>query len=397
MLFKSKKRGAADASAAAALIAIIGGLIVLYILFLPPEEREKVLDLDEENGVSNGEDDLSILLEESPKRLFPAEKKEFEQLFSAVTIYVGEEGREVKRVNTLYATRGLFRNNQKNISFDISDLSNTKKALLNFYVEEGQGRLRVRLNGREIFNQEIEKGNIEPVNIKEILRQGKNTLEFEVSSPGAAFWRTNEYSLTEVLITADIIRRDTQESILTFVVDATERDNLKTVKLRYLPECVEKNVGPLSIAVNNYNLYSSVPADCNIPAQPIQFLPDRLVVGENKLKFSTTQGWYLIDNIRLTSELKEIIVPVYYFELEEDEYQYVQDDEANVTLYMKFIDDVSDKVADITVNNHLIRLDQTEVEYNETINNFVEKGNNAIKIEAEDILDIVELKVQLES
>ena len=104
-----------------------------------------------------------------------------------------------------------------------------------------------------------------------------------------------------------------------------------------------------------------------------------------------------MDSIKLTSELKEIIVPVYYFKLEKDDYEAVQDKKANVTLYMKFVDDIERKIADIYVNNNLVRLDQEEIEYNETINKLVEEGNNAVKIEPEEILDIVELKVQLES
>jgi hypothetical protein len=397
-MFKLKKKGAApDASAAAALIAIIGFLIVLYILFIPPEEREKILEDEDEIDGREAEEISKILLSESPQRLFPAEKREFEQDFSAVNIYVGEEGMELKKVDSLYIYRTLFTKRKINVSFNVVDLPNIKDALLNFYVEEGKGRLMINLNGKEVFNKKIKKGNIDPIDLVGKLVEGENSLEFEVSSPGLLFFRRNRYSLDEILVTADVLRKDTQESILSFIVDSAEKDNMRKVKLRYLPECVEQNVGPLTISINDELLHSAVPADCNILARPIEFLPDKLLVGQNELKFSTTDGWYLIDNIRLTSELKEVIIPVYYFEIEEEDYELVIDDEANVTLYMKFVDDVSEKVADITINNHLMRLDQEEMEFNETINKLVEEGNNAIKIEPEEVLDIVELKVLLES
>ncbi|MBW2996101.1 hypothetical protein KY332_02240 [Candidatus Woesearchaeota archaeon] len=397
-MFKLKKKGVApDASAAAALIAIIGFLIVLYILFIPPEEREKILLDEEELAEKEAEEISKILLSESPQRLFPAEKREFEQYFSAINIYVGEEGMELKKADSLYVFRTLFTKRKINISFNVVDLPNIKDALLNFYVEEGKGRLIVNLNGREVFNKKIKKGNIDPIDLKGKLLEGENSLEFEVSSPGLLFLRRNRYSLDDILVTADVLRRDTQESTLSFIVDSAEKDNMRKVKLRYLPECVEERIGPLTISINDDQLYSAVPADCNILARPIEFLPDKLLVGENTLKFSTTKGWYLIDNIKLSSELKEVIIPVYYFEIEEEDYEYVIDDDANVTLYMKFIDDITRKVADITVNNHLMRLDQEEIEFNETINKLVEEGNNAIKIEPEEVLDIVELKVLLES
>ena len=397
MLFKSKRKAAYDASAAAALIAIIGALIVLYILFIPPEERDKILGEDE-NGISDEETEegIKILLSESPKRLIPSEKVEFEQDFTPININVDEEGIELKSIDSLYASRSIVSNKQAEFEFEVIDLENVKAALLNFVVEESQGRLTIVLNDKEIFNKEIVTPNINPVDLKGALVQGNNKVEFIVSSPGAAIWRTNSYSLTDVLITADMLRRDAQKSELTFVVDSSERENLKRVKLHFLPECEESKAGALSVLINNYNLYSAVP-ECSIPHKPLQFLPERLVIGENRLIFSTTKSWYMIDNIRLTSDLKDITVPVYYFELDDDEFKDVEDEDANVTLYMRFADDDEEKVADISINNHILRLDQEEIDYNVTINNYVEKGNNAIKIEVEKLIDIVELKVKLES
>jgi len=395
MFFKSKKGVEVSASAAAALIAIIGALIVLYILFLPPEERAKILEETEEQGGVSGEEELTLLLTESPKRLLPVEKKEFEKLFPSVNIYVGEKGIKLKEVDSLYVSRSLFSSEKANITFEISDLENTKNSLLNFFVEKGAGRLAINLNGKEVFNREIEAGNINPINLKERLVQGINTLEFKVSSPGAVFWKTNEYSLSDILITADVISLETQKSTLTFVVGADEKDNLEDLKLRFLPECKVQEAGTLSISVNNYEIYSGIP-DCGSPNRPLELTPERLVAGENELKFITNKGWYLIDQLKLTAGLKELIVPVYYFELDKDEFKRVDNKTANVTLYMKFVDDTSQKVADIFVNNHAMRLDQTEIEYNETINNYVEQGNNALKIEPEEVLDVVKLEVRFE-
>jgi len=395
MLFKSKRGKAPDASAAAAFIAIIAALIVLYILVLPPEEREEILGEDGEVDEAV-EEEKAILLSVSPKRISPPEEKEFEQDLPTVNIQVGEEGVELKRIDSLYIKRSLFTSKDYGINFNIGNLRDIRRALLNFYVEEGKGRLVILLNDQEIFNREIEKGNIAPIEIKEKLVEGINSIEFKASSPGAIFWRTNEYSLDNILITSDVLRKEAQESTLTFVVSGEEKANLERVKLRFLPECDELKSGALSIELNNFLLYSAVP-DCGVPNRAIEFVPDRLVAGENRLVFKTTKGWYLVDEIKMTSELREAIAPIYYFELEANEYQDVIDEDANVTFYMRFADDVTRKVADITINNHLLRLDQTEVEYNETIDDWVTRGNNAIKIEPDEVLDIVELKVKLES
>ncbi|MEE9525225.1 MAG: hypothetical protein V3V78_01300, partial [Candidatus Woesearchaeota archaeon] len=265
MFFKNKK-GGADASAAAALIGVITFLIILYILFIPPEEREKILGDEEDlRGVEEGE--TKILLSESPERLLPAEKRGFEKLFSAITVYVGEEGIKLKEINTLEVSRTIFNNRKIAISFDVSDLDNIKDSLLNFLVEENRGKLIIKLNGAELLNKKLEQGNIDPIELKGKLLKGINTLEIEASSPKLLFWRRNRYELESVLVTADMVKKETQESSLNFLVNIEERENMEKVKLRYLPECVEESVDPLTISINNYPLYSSVPADCNIPAR----------------------------------------------------------------------------------------------------------------------------------
>ncbi len=90
------------------------------------------------------------------------------------------------------------------------------------------------------------------------------------------------------------------------------------------------------------------------------------------------------------------LAPIYYFELNQTQIDEIESNELEASLYMRFADDETDKEADIFVNNHAIRLDQTEIDFEEVIDNYVEEGNNAIKIEPDDILDIVELKVVLE-
>ena len=116
MFRKLKKRAAADAAAASTLILILGFLIVLYILFLPPEDRAELLK-DNDTTAGESEAEYLVLLSESPKRLVPAEKQEFNKYFSAVTIYLGEEGVRIKEKNNLYTKRALFSSKKFSIEF----------------------------------------------------------------------------------------------------------------------------------------------------------------------------------------------------------------------------------------------------------------------------------------
>ncbi|MBW2965550.1 hypothetical protein KY342_00435 [Candidatus Woesearchaeota archaeon] len=394
-IFCKNKKGQqeAGAMAAAALIAIIALLIVAYILFLPPSEREKILEGEEDN-VSE-EEEVEVLLSETPERLYPLDQKEFELELPSINIFTKEEAIEFKKLDSLYVSRSLFSDKKAVVEFDVLDIADTEDVLLNFIVVESKGRLSIRLNNIKIYDKEITTANIQPIELEEGLVQGKNILEFSVSSPGFTFWRRNRYSLEDILITGNVIERGAQASKVTFFVSESERDNLRKVKLHFYPDCDLATVSKLEIWMNNYNLYAAIP-DCGMPNRAIEFSPDKLVPGENQLIFETEKGSYLVDQIKLTSELEKVEAKIYYFQLTEEEYDDVKDGFKDVLLYLRFIDDTSDKIAKIIVNGNDIRLDQTDIEFEKNINNFVVKGNNALKIEPEEALDIVELEVSLE-
>lgn len=392
---RKSKKGVQEggAMAAAALIVVITLLIVLYILFLPPAEREKILE-GEEDGVSEVAE-VEVLLSETPERIYPITQMEFEQILPSVNIFIKVEATELKKLDSLYVSRSLFGDQNAIVEFEILDVEDTKNVLLNFVVQESTGRLIIKLNDNKIYDRKITTANIEPIMLKEGLVEGANVLEFSVSSPGVAFWRTNKYALEDVLITGDVIDRSAQESRVTFVVSESERDNLKKVKLHFYPDCDLAKAGKLEAWINNYNLYSAIP-DCGMPNRPIEFSPDKLVVGENQLIFSTEKGSYLIDQIKLTSELEKVEVKTYYFSLTQEEFDDVEDGYLDAVLYMRFTDDETAKEAKIYVNGRIIGLDQTEIEFEKDINNYVVKGNNAIKIEPDKALDVAELEVRLE-
>ncbi|MBW2977251.1 hypothetical protein KY331_00240 [Candidatus Woesearchaeota archaeon] len=387
------KKSQAAATSAATLIAIIAGLIVLYLLVLPPGEREKILG---ENITEEGEEakvkETKTLLSINPGRLDYLAQREIEHIIPSVNLNIITEAEVLKEINSIYIKRGLFTEEKGNISFRIEDIENTENVLLNFVATQRTGRLTIKLNGRVIFNNEIQTVNIEPIKLKEYL-ENFNVLEFTVNSPPATnFWKTNEYLLENIMITADLVRRGAQESKNIFIISSVERNNLEKAILRFLPECITGLVGTLDVWVNNYNIFSAVP-DCGALSRPIEIPDYYLVSGENRLIFRTSKGNYLIDQIKIKSELEQLVYPVYYFEITDKRHQRIQDDEANVTLSLRFVDDIERKRARIIVNGHMISLDQNEIKFKEEITRWVEKGNNAIKIEPQKTIDVVELEV----
>jgi len=388
----NRKKGQ-GAVGAAVLVAIIAVLVILYVLFLPPSEREALFEEYGENITTVSKENIT-LLSEFPGRLDYIAQTEIEHSIPSVNLNVFTEAKILKEIDNIYVTKSLFGEKKANISFELENIEDVEDVMLNFVVDKSDGRLIIIFNGREIYNREITGPNINPIKIRENL-QTRNTLLFKVSSPGIAFWDTNVYDLSNILLTANIVNRDAQESRVKFIISATERNNLDKASLKIFPECNIKDVGKLDIFVNQYNLYSAIP-DCGLPMPAIEFPADYLTSGENVLRFKTEKGRYLIYQIKVTSSLRELEYPVYYFELSQEEYEDIQENKSNVILTLRFPDAVDYKNGNVIINGHREGIDQQGIIWEEDVSKWIVKGNNAVKIEPRRTLDIVELKAVLE-
>jgi hypothetical protein len=305
------------------------------------------------------------------------------------------EGTVIKELDSVYVSSSLFGKNTKEISFTVDDVENIENVLLNFIVKEANGRLIIKINENEVYNNVITTANIEPIKLDEFLEKD-NVIEISASAPGALFWKKNKYLLESVTVTGDILRKEAQESRNIFVVSRTEKDNLEKVTLKFLPECDPVKVGRLKVVLNDYEIYSAVP-DCGLPIPAIELAPNYLYSGENELIFRTERGNYLMDRIRLVSYLEKIEYPVYYFELSAEEYDDVQAGKADVNLYLRFVDDVTYKQGKIIVNGHTAGIDQTGIDYLKDLDDWIVRGSNSVKVEPSKTIDIASLKVVLES
>ena len=392
MLMKYRKKGQ-GAVGAAVLVAIIAILVILYVLFLPQSEREELFDeYGEPLDGSIGEN--TTLLSEFPGRLDYIAQTEIEHSLPSVNLNIFTEAKILKEVDNLYISKSLFGERKANVSFELSNPEDVEELLLNFIVKKSDGRLIIYLNGNEIYNNEIESANINPIKIREYL-QRNNNLVFVVSSPGAQFWDTNEYSLTDILLTANVRNRDSQESVVKFIISGTEKNNLAKASLKIFPECDIRYVGKLDISINGYSLYSAIP-DCGLPMPALEFPADYLSSGENIIKFRTERGKYLIYQIRIKSHLSELEYPVYYFELSQEEYDDIKDNESQVILTLRFPDAVDYKNGKVLVNGHAEGIDQQGLIWEEDVGEWMVKGNNAVKVEPRRTLDIVELTAVLQ-
>jgi len=388
-----KKRAQAG-SGAATLVALIACFIILYILFLPPEDREELLegDGDDDDDEEEKNDINRTAVEESPGRLDVVGFNEYEHSLPSINLFATTSAIVIKEIDSLYVKNGLFDKSFKKIEFGLEDLENTEKVLLSFFAKIHKGILIIRLNGNTIATEEV-INNADFALDKEYLADN-NELEFDVSGVGWRFWTTNQYLLEDIQVVGDVTDISEQESKSIFTISGSEKDNLNRAFLKFSPDCTPRNVGKLNVYVNNFNVYSAVP-DCG-SLTPVEFSTGHLNEGENKVVFQTDEGSYLIDQIMIKTELKEPTYPVYYFELDDDEYDAILDDELDVNLTFRFADDKEFKQATVYVNGHRTILNTYDNEYSRNIDHYVNRGHNAVKIEPEhNTLDVIEFKILL--
>lgn len=387
------KKAQVSGGRAAVLIAIIALIVVLYIALLPPEERQELLygeNITKEGGKAAEEE---MLLLAHPGKLDYLEEEKIEHSIPNLHLYTEIEGVMFKKLDSIHISKWLLGGKSKEINFTIGDLENTENAIIGYSIKEGDGRLIISLNGKEILNKEIKTA--QPLDLpKEYLKDGGNILKFSVSRSGIL--GSNSYTLENIQITGDVADVSGQTASAVFIVSATEKNHLDYVRLKFVPHCDLGLIGKLNIAINGNNIFSGKPDYCNYALPSIEFSPSHIYSDENTITFSTTAGNYVLDQIKVQSYLKEYTHPTYYFNVDNELYEDIQDDDQDINLIMKFADNIARKNMRIVVNSKTLYLDGKDQEYEWDISDYVINGNNAVRIEPLTTIDIVDLTVELE-
>lgn len=392
-----RKRGAGgnSASGAAILIVIVAVIFLLYILMLPPEDRADLLG---EDNRSNSEEITSsgfnkTLLKENIGRLDYLRSDYRERDLPSFRIYSQKEGTILKTLNSVYVKNAIGDKKYYNVTFDIAERL-TSEVKLSFNVKRARGRLELYLNGVEIFNGELGKGSPSPIPLPSEALDSENTLVFKVSSPGFAFWSTNEYLLEDVMITGDVLDVSNSKSRQFFYLSDIEVLNLDEIRLKFYPDCDSRSVGPLIINLNGEEAFFGV-ADCGV-YRTVTLDKNSIYEDKNELEFIATEGSYLIDRVSIRTELEELVYPVYYFDLDEDLFDGDDfDDSYNVTLRLRFVNH-DDKRLEYLINGRRKQINTDEIEYTTLLNDYVLPEANSLELVPKSIVDISVLRVTLD-
>ncbi|MFH2028265.1 MAG: hypothetical protein ABIJ08_03965, partial [Nanoarchaeota archaeon] len=362
-----KKNKKAQGINAAILVAIISALIIMYMLFLPTNERERLLGEDGKEGTTTSSDNI-VLLQEGIGRLDPSEQISDKEIPN-VYLFESTDSKDLAVLNPVYVRNGLFDEKIKTASFTLSNLDNMDNVALSFTAPKRTGVLTIKLNDAVVYEYDLNKLNVDPIKIDNGLLRTENTLEFGVSGVGWKFWATNEYSLENIKIIGDITDKSRQESRNIFTLTGTEYQNLERAELRFIPYCgTVGNLGTLNVDINNYPVYSAVPV-CDDPVK--QSIPSGILSsGSNKVIFKTSRGSYSVEQIKVAIEAKEAISNVYYFEVNETTYDNIKNNNKKVYMKVMFVDDTDRKRADLNINGHLYRIDQYDKTFEREIMNW---------------------------
>ncbi len=330
------KRGQ-SAGGAAAFIALIAGFILLYILLLPPAERERLLDdgygddgrrLDDNRNTGVYIPKNTTVLSVNPGRVSYLKSGENEHYLPSVNLQTSVGSKEKMLGNAIYVKNGVFDKKERELEFELPDIRLVRNVKLIFSLNpnrNNKGRLTITLNGKNIFEKSLESGTLDaPIYLASGDLDDSNKLKFSVSGVGWRFWTTNEYELDDIKIIYDKINTENQRAKNTFMVSDTEKLNLESGVLKFTPDCSQTTVGILTAKLNNQIVYSAVP-DCGLMNR-IEISPSTIEAGMNSLVFEGEMGRYLISNIIVETKLEKQTFPVYMFDLDERLFSDVPDD-----------------------------------------------------------------------
>lgn len=385
--------GAPSGANAAILVFVIAGFILLYLLFLPKEERSKLLEDSKTAAkiVVPGALPGSTLLDEEPGTLTKLKEREFEHRIPSFNLFTKKEDVALKSVDSVYVEAARGTDKRRSIVVTVRDKAKVENAKLSFTVKDHKGNLIIKLNDNELFTGEIDSFT-EPLSLD---LAEENLLEFSTELvPWYKPFTKNFYDLRDVKITATVERVENKEALQTFILGDDEANLMSEATLSYFVDCSVKDVGKLTVNLNGNLLASKVP-DCGSP-EKWQIDPSDFASGKNELRFVAEKGTYLLDQVLLRTKLKEPIFPIYFFNVNSTVFRRIENNTVNSTLQLRFVDDKERKTADLEINNQKTRVDTRAANYSKNIDSFLIEGTNFLRIIPDTTMHLLKLKVVLD-
>lgn len=395
---KLLKRG--DAAAELATFVILMALfIILYIVLLPPGDRDVLLNQTTSTSTSASgiavPEGAKVILSESPGMVYSYSKNIQTIKLEPIHLYEKDETTQFNLVKSLSVSRNILKDGYKNIMFSMDNMDKLSSAKLFMAVSESRGMLSIKLNGHDIYQGVLTSEQL-PIDLPKEYLQASNTLSLSVSMPSfSQFYKSNYYLLQDVKLIKTYSVQNTEVS-RAFFVD-TEAGTVKKATLGYIVNCnALEPRGSLTINVNS-RLVSKDTVFCDFHEEiKLPLDTDSLSAdGRNRVSFSIDKGDYNLDQAAIKVETGKSTYPAYTFDIDSDNYQSIKDGSKKLFLKFKFRDS-GRKKALVSVQDSEFSFDTSASEYSKDISAMVDDGANYVKIVPKEDFEIVNMKVMLQ-
>jgi hypothetical protein len=371
------------------LVFLIAVMIVLYVLVLPPCDKCKLLGKDcpdDCEAVSYGK----ILLQEHPGDIGEVEEDNVRHLFDSADLFGNSDPNSRVLSNSLEVKSGLFGSLDQTLDFRMDGLENLDVATLSFAILEAKGNLILTLNGKPIFNQELDKDIVKEIELPVEYLEEENNIELRVNPPGFAFWMTNKYLLKDIHLNENYEKSQTSD-VLEFSVSSSERNSIQDSDLDFYIFCRgEPGIANIMKVYLNDNLLFSELVPCINEEHSVDVEQEYFESGINELEFTVSGGNYLVSDIVIDNEIAGDVYPSYTFYISEAVY----DGEDHFYLFLDMYGD--NKMADIIINDYVFEMDTSNTFKEYDISNKLKEGNNYIEVRPLTEFRIDELRIYYE-
>jgi len=384
-----KKAQVTSGTSIAVFIFLLALFMVLYILLLPPADRNALLYQNNTNVTSTGTTGSNLLLKVNPGSIKAETSDQIVHDINSINLYMKNEPVSSDLANSIYVSKGIFSEDSRQIVFNVEDLGNLDRASLYFLVTESKGNLIISLNGVEIYDEKS-IGLINVILPTDLLSES-NVITFKASSPGWNIFGRNYYSLKTIKLRQNYELTNNKES-RSFLLSEQEKGD---GELTYVLYCNKLEGGSrLRIFLNDKEINNEI-INCNTAEKTIEIDKEDLEKGSNSLMFEIDKGDYVFSDIKMKVDSQEGGSISYKFSLSKSQYDSVLSEDKFVMIYLEFNDD-KDKKADLNVDGNEFSLDTNEISYDYDVSNYVKEGSNFFKITPTKDFNIDELRIVLE-
>ncbi len=385
------KRG--QAGNIATLISLIALFMLVYILLLPQEARDELLDREDGKTRISPRDDseIDVLFSKSVGKVSPLKQsKGVTHTIASVNLFSNVENKIETIAEDIIVSKGGFSENFQSFDFPLDFPRDVRKIELYLLIGKSSGNLIVELNNRQVFNADVLDNSQELIELPLSGLQEINTLALK--SSGGVFSK-GSHELKEVRLRKqeDVKNRRSER---TLSIPASELKDLEKAILSFSVYCSNDETRLLNIKVNNNLVYSDVPF-CNLRRIEIEADESFAKDGANEIVFES-EGDYVLEEVEWQSLLRGERESEYAFSIKDDDYADARRGISQVFVIFEFALSDTKKTFDFYINEKKFEIDTLNSDYTIDISDFLEKGSNLMRLRPRNSFEIIDMRVELE-